>query len=154
VVDRTGSLGISATKGFYQGSVSLSGNIQAGLNIGANGFASYSATKDISIISAGLPGFSIPKIVTIGPSLTVGLNSNLEIDAIGQILVGTTYSWPAISAVLDVIDNTKSTHSGFTPTVSKTFNAYGDVKGTNYYQCLANAVLLTFTSHCHRWSPC
>jgi hypothetical protein len=131
LADSTGSLGVSATKGFYQGSVSLSGNIQAGLALGVNGFATYSATKDVSIISAGLPGFSIPKIVTIGPSLTVGLNSNIQINAIGQVLVGTTYTWPAISAVLDIIDNSKSTHSGFTPTVSKTFDAYGDVKGTH-----------------------
>jgi hypothetical protein len=103
--------------------------MQAGLNIGVNGFASYSATKNINIIQAGLPGFSIPKIVTIGPSLNVALNSNLQFNAIGQILVGATYSWPAINAVLDVIDSSKSTKSGFTPTLTKTFQAYGDVLG-------------------------
>jgi hypothetical protein len=117
------------TQGFYQGSISLTGNMQAGLNIGVNGFASYSATKNINIIQAGLPGFSIPKIVTIGPSLSVDLNSNLQFNAIGQILVGATYSWPAINAVLDVIDSSKSTKSGFTPTLTKTFQAYGDVLG-------------------------
>jgi hypothetical protein len=134
------------TQGFYQGSISLTGNIEAGLNIGVNGFASYTATKDVSIISAGLPGFSIPNIVTIGPSLSVNLNSNLQFNAIGQILVGATYSWPSINAVLDVIDSTKSTKSGFTPTLTKTFQAYGDVLGMSL-PLKEDSHMLTYNSH-------
>jgi hypothetical protein len=129
-ISGTGSLSISATQGFYKGSISIQGNVEAGVQVGINGFASYTATEDIPIIKTGLPGFSIPKVVTIGPSLELDIEVGIEFDAIGQVLVGTTYSWPSISATLDVIDPSQSTRSGFTPIVKKTFDVYGDVTAT------------------------
>lgn len=125
-----GSLSINPTQGFYKGTVSMTGNLNAGLYVGINGFAEWQKQIQISIIKMGLPGFSIPKIVIIGPSLELGIQASLTVDAIGQILVGTSYSWPSISATLDLIDKSKSTRSGFTPIVTRKFEVYGDVTAT------------------------
>lgn len=126
----TGSVSISATQGFYKGTISLDGNMQAGLFLGINAFAQWEKKLEKEIIKTGLPGFSIPKVVTIGPSLALGIEAGLTVEAVGQVLVGTSYNWPAISATLDIIDKTKSTRSGFSPIVTKKFEAYGDITAT------------------------
>jgi hypothetical protein len=90
----------------------------------------------ISIVKASLPGFSIPKVVTIGPSLKLGIS----------------YSWPAMAATLDVVHNSRSSRSGFSPIVNRKSEAYGDITAT---ASLGLPVTLAFgldffdSTHCH-----
>ena len=126
----TGSVSISAAQGFYAGTIGMNGNLEAGLFVGINGFYEWQKELSTTILSAGLPGFSIPNVVTIGPELTLEITATLTVDAVGQILVGTSYNWPALSATLDVMNKANSVRSGFSPTVNRQFDAYGDITAT------------------------
>lgn len=79
------------------------------------------------MINKGLPTLSIPGIAVLGPKVTVSLNSNLKVQAAGQMLVGASMNWPNINAELNLLDKSKSTQSGFTPEITKKFDAWGDV---------------------------
>jgi hypothetical protein len=125
-----GSVSISAAQGFYAGTIGMQGNLQAGLFVGINGFYEWQKELDVNILSAGLPGFSIPDVVTIGPELALDISASITVDAVGQILVGTSYSWPALSATLDVMNSANSQRSGFSPAVTRQFDVYGDVTAT------------------------
>jgi hypothetical protein len=126
----TGSVSISAAQGFYAGTIGMNGNLEAGLFVGINGFYEWQKELKTTILSAGLPGFSIPDVVTIGPEVTLEISATFTVDAVGQILVGTSYSWPALSATLDVMNKANSQRSGFSPTVNRQFDAYEDITAT------------------------
>ncbi|THX92470.1 hypothetical protein D6D02_10445 [Aureobasidium pullulans] len=122
-----GTVSASLAKGVTRCDVSLDGNLYAGVFVGVNAFAAYEKSVNKDLLNKGLPTLSIPGIAVLGPKVTVSLNSNLKVQAAGQMLVGASMNWPNIHANLDLLDKSKSTQSGFTPTVEKKFNAWGDV---------------------------
>ncbi|KAG9569096.1 hypothetical protein KCU71_g1514, partial [Aureobasidium melanogenum] len=122
-----GTVSASLTQGVTRCDVSLDGNLYAGVFVGVNAFAAYEKTINKDLINKGLPTLSIPGIAVLGPKVTVSLNSDLKVQAAGQMLVGASMSWPAIHASLNLLDKTKSTQSGFTPVITKKFDAWGDV---------------------------
>ncbi|KAG9527760.1 hypothetical protein KCU93_g4897, partial [Aureobasidium melanogenum] len=122
-----GTVSASLANGVTRCDVSLDGNLYAGVFVGVNAFAAYEKTINKDLINKGLPTLSIPGIAVLGPKVTVSLNSDLKVQAAGQMLVGASMSWPAIHASLNLLDKTKSTQSGFTPVITKKFDAWGDV---------------------------
>ncbi|KAI5258101.1 hypothetical protein E4T42_00655 [Aureobasidium subglaciale] len=122
-----GTVSASAAKGVTRCDVSLTGNLYAGVFVGVNAFAAYEKNVDKNLLNKGLPSLSIPGVAVIGPKLTVAINSNLKVQAAGQMLVGASMNWPSINAKLDLLDKSKSTQSGFTPDITKKFDAFGDV---------------------------
>ncbi|KAF4549188.1 Hypothetical protein D9617_23g006030 [Elsinoe fawcettii] len=126
-LNAVGSISASLTSGVTKCAIELNGNIYAGVYIGVNAFASYEKVYNKDLISQGLPSFSIPGIVTVGPKVTVSVQSKLKVNAEGQILVGASLNWPNIKANLDLLDKSKSYQSGFVPTIDKKFQAYGDL---------------------------
>ena len=127
----TGSFSASITSGITKGQLSLTGNMYAGLFIGLDAFAEYDLLTEHDLFTVGLPGFSIPDIVTLGPSLALGVSAELDIQAEGQYLVGAGLIWSDIYAMLDLIDHSQSTHSGFVPTYNYTASFDGDVTMTS-----------------------
>lgn len=54
----------------------LTGNVKAAVNLGIDAFAEYE--KELfskRLLTAGLPGFSIPKVIVVGPMLTLDVDS-------------------------------------------------------------------------------
>ncbi|KAJ5934395.1 hypothetical protein N7466_003942 [Penicillium verhagenii] len=127
----TGAFSISVSKGISKAQLSLTGNMYAGLFIGLDAFAEYDITTEHDLFTVSLPGFEIPDIITLGPSLSLGVSADLDIQAEGQYFIGAGLIWSDMSAVLDLIDHAASTHSGWTPTHNYSASFDGDVTLTS-----------------------
>ncbi|GFP60250.1 hypothetical protein TASIC1_0017001200 [Trichoderma asperellum] len=123
----TGSISYSLANGLTKGQVSMNGNIYAGLFLGMNAFAEWDPTYEYDFLTLGLPGFEIPHIIIVGPSLSLGVSIDLDISAVGQYLAGAGLTWPALSATLDFVHHGDSSQSGWTPIVNDTVQADGSL---------------------------
>lgn len=109
----------------------MSGNLNAGLQIGVDAYAEFSRTITVArLVHQGIPGFSIPGIITLGPEVTLDMTAQFGISAQGQLLAGVTMNWANLGATLDIIHPSASTSYGFTPQVTKIFNATGTLTAT------------------------
>ncbi|KKK16874.1 hypothetical protein AOCH_005736, partial [Aspergillus ochraceoroseus] len=127
----TGTFAASIRSGFTKGQLSLAGNMYAGLFIGVDAFMEFDDTETYSLFTLGLPGFEIPDIVALGPTLSLGVSAELDITAEGQYLAGAGLTWPSIYAMLDVLDHANSVHSGFTPTYNETVSSEATITVTS-----------------------
>ena len=83
-VQVAGSVSFSLLNGFTAGNVGLSGNLRAGLEIGVDAFAEYQNTITVArLVHQGIPGFSIPDVITIGPEITLDMTADFDISAEG-----------------------------------------------------------------------
>lgn len=123
----TGSISFSLADGLSKCQVSLTGNVYAGLFLGLNAFAEWDPTSEYDFLTMGLPGFEIPDVISLGPTLSYGISIDLDIQAVGQYLVGAGLTWPNLQATLDVIDSSGSSHSGWTPEINDTVQADGSL---------------------------
>ncbi|TIA78266.1 hypothetical protein D6C76_04152 [Aureobasidium pullulans] len=113
-------------------SLRLRGDLNANVQIGVDGFYKFERpileiplTPDI-----GLPGFSIPGVITIGPYLTVDLVAKIEVEAVGQILAGVNLDWPEMSMFVDFLLPGSAKSYGFSPIVTPIFQASGEITAT------------------------
>ncbi|KAG9942021.1 hypothetical protein KCU85_g9386, partial [Aureobasidium melanogenum] len=113
-------------------SLRLRGNLNANVQIGVDGFYQFERpileiplTPDI-----GLPGFSIPGVITIGPYLTVDLVAKIEVEAVGQILAGVNLDWPEMGMFVDFLLPGSAKSYGFSPIVTPVFKASGEITAT------------------------
>ena len=126
-----GSISFRLLSGITAGSVGMSGNLAAGLTIGVDAFAEYKKKITVArLVHQGVPGFSIPNIITLGPEITLDMTAEFGISAQGQLLAGVTMTWPNINANLDILNPSASSSSGFTPQVNRIFNATGTLTAT------------------------
>jgi hypothetical protein len=123
----TGSISYSLANGLTKGQVSMNGNIYAGLFLGMNAFAEWDPKDEYDFLTMGLPGFEIPHIIIVGPTLSLGVSIDLDISAVGQYLVGAGLTWPSLSATLDFVHSGGSSQSGWTPTVNDTVQGDGSL---------------------------
>lgn len=124
-----GHLSFSLLHGINAGNLSITGNLGAGLGLGLDAEVTYnSGPLKKNIITAGLPGFSIPKIIVVGPELALDAALEIDVTAQGQVLVGASASLPNFEIYLDIVDGHKSHTSGFTPVVNHTFQAHAAVE--------------------------
>ena len=103
----------------------INGNLDIRALIGITGQASYSnhaLTK--TLFSSGLPGFSIPGIINLGPQITATANLDVDVNAAGQLLAGFELAWPNAQTTIDLVAATQS-NSGWTPSFSPTLRATG-----------------------------
>lgn len=77
------------------------------------------------LVHQGIPGFSIPNITTLGPEVTLDMTASFGISAQGQLIAGVTMTWRNLGANLNILNPSASTSYGFTPQVSRVFNATG-----------------------------
>ncbi|KAH0152331.1 hypothetical protein KCU67_g9882, partial [Aureobasidium melanogenum] len=113
-------------------SLRLRGDLNANVQIGVDGFYKFERpileiplTPDI-----GLPGFSIPGVITIGPYLTVDLVAKIEVEAVGQILAGVNLDWPEMGMFVDFLLPGSAKSYGFSPIVTPVFKASGEITAT------------------------
>ncbi|RDW56394.1 hypothetical protein BP5796_13216 [Coleophoma crateriformis] len=110
-----------------EGSVGINGNIKAGLGFGIHAEATYSDTFTREIISIPIGGFSIPKIVTIGPVIALDVDLNVDVKAVGDLLITAEASLPNFAAKLDLVDSKKSSQTGFEPKITTKFSVTGEI---------------------------
>lgn len=77
--------------------------------------------------SAGIPGLTILKIITIGPVLALDAELDIEVDAKGQVFAGATMSIPNFKASVDLVGDGQSSATGFTPHFTDSFKAAGQI---------------------------
>ncbi|PTB41827.1 hypothetical protein M441DRAFT_46936 [Trichoderma asperellum CBS 433.97] len=123
----TGSFHYTIASGLTEGQIVMQGNLNAGLFLGLNAFAEWDPTKEYDFVTEGLPGFAIPDIISVGPSLALGISVDLDIQAVGQYLVGASLTWPALSATLDFVHHANSQQSGWVPRVGDRVQADGSL---------------------------
>ncbi|MCJ1293932.1 hypothetical protein MMC34_005489 [Xylographa carneopallida] len=124
-----GSASLNIVDGLTAAQIGMNGNIAAGLELGLDANAQYTNKLTSTIASAGLPGFSVPNIISIGPVVDLSAELDLNIAAQGQLLVGVTMSIPDFAANLDLVGS-NSYSRGFTPQFTKVFNASGEISAT------------------------
>jgi len=117
----TGTLGASAISGLTTAAVDVTGNMYAGLYMGLYARAKYEKEFEMELLSVGLPGLSIPDVVTIGPELKLSISTTIGVSAMGKALAGGSLTWPAITAHLDLIHSANSYQSGFRPNIDHKF---------------------------------
>ena len=125
-----GSISATPLSGLKKAQVGVSGNMYVGAFLGVNAFTKYEKTVRKDLFVKGLPGWEIPKIVSLGPRVILGAQATFSIEAEGQLLTGASLNWPAFQATLDFVDSSKSTQSGWTPQVTRKFDAHGELTAT------------------------
>ncbi|KAF4535212.1 Kelch domain-containing protein [Lasiodiplodia theobromae] len=129
-ISATGSISATPLSGLKKGSIGISGNMYAGVFLGVNAFTQWEKTVRKDLFVKGLPGWSIPGIVSLGPRLILAAQATISVEAEGQILTGASLNWPAFQATLDFVDKSQSSQSGWTPELTKKFEAHGEVTAT------------------------
>ncbi|GIZ43052.1 hypothetical protein CKM354_000629600 [Cercospora kikuchii] len=124
-----GTASISLLKGPTSLAVELDGSIGVGVHLGIEALVEkeFEFLKK-QLYSAGLPGLSIPGIITLGPMITLSVDGKAGVKALGRVLAGAKLEFPEMSVVLDVIDTSRTGLSGFKPTVTTTFEAVGELE--------------------------
>ncbi|UNI15670.1 hypothetical protein JDV02_002181 [Purpureocillium takamizusanense] len=113
-------------KGFTKGEIGLHVVAKAGLKVGID--ARYTFQKDVTheLCDVGLPALSFG-VVTIGPSVSLGVHANLTAQASGQLLAGAEVGLQDAYVVLDLVNRTRNSVGGWKPYFKPVFQAHGEV---------------------------
>jgi hypothetical protein len=129
-VTATGTINATPLSGIKQASIGVNGNMYVGLYIGVNAFAKWEKEWEKEIFEKGLPGWSIPGIVTLGPKISLSAKATIGVEAEGQLLTGASLTWPGFQATLDFKNPSSSSQSGWTPQLDHVFQTHGGVTAT------------------------
>ncbi|KAB8298566.1 hypothetical protein EYC80_000745 [Monilinia laxa] len=89
------------------------------LGFGVSGTLGSGWSKEWNLITVGLPGWSIPKIITLGPQFTVDAGFTLSsIEGSAQISAGINVAIPDSSSAVLGISGVDSSFKGWVPTVT------------------------------------
>ena len=99
------------------------------MNLGLAASAAYKQSFTTPIASAGIPGLSIPNVITVGPVLALDAELDVGVQAAGQILAGAHMTIPNFQASIDIVSG-QSSASGFTPVFTTRFEASGQITAT------------------------
>jgi hypothetical protein len=126
-----GSLSFRLIEGVSAATMSVNGDLKASLGLALEAYTSYTATLASERVgSVGLPGFSIPNIITIGPELTLDMTATVSASADGQLYAAGSLNMPSFSANIDFIHGSNSHSSGWTPQYTWNVGAYGTITAT------------------------
>lgn len=142
-IKATGTLSASISSGITKGQITVSGDIYAGIFLGVNAYAELEKVYTDELFTVGLPGWSIPGIVDLGPALTLAAQAEVRVEVLGQILLGASVTWPSIQATLDFVDSSDSSHSGWTPIVQTEFQSQSQITA---YASLGMPLTIAFGS--------
>jgi len=129
-VKATGRINATPLSGVKEASIGLSGSMYVGMYLGVNGFTQWEKEWEKELFSKGLPGWSIPGIVTLGPKISLSGKFTLSVEAEGQLLTGASLTWPDFQATLDLKNPRNSNQKGWTPMIDHVFQVHGGVKAT------------------------
>ncbi|GAB1319992.1 hypothetical protein MFIFM68171_10202 [Madurella fahalii] len=129
-VKATGRINATPLSGVKEAAIGISGNMYVGMYLGVNAFAQWEKGWEKELFSKGLPGWSIPGIVTLGPKIILSAKAMVGVEAEGQILTGASLTWPGFEATLDMVHPERSSKSGWTPEIDRTFQVRGGVTAT------------------------
>lgn len=111
--------------------VKMDGDIKANMGIGLDAFAEYTADLfKFRIFEIGVPGFYIPEVITVGPYISLDINAELKVEALGQFLASAEMHWEKIGFTIDFLTPILSKGRGFSPQVKPKFLASGNVTAT------------------------
>lgn len=127
----SGSITVQLLSGVQDAQVSLAGNLRAGVELGVEFLAVYEREIERKrLLEVGVPGFSIPAIITVGPMVILDVAATLRIEAQGQAIAGFQYYLDGFEQTINFIDKSKSRSKGWTPRVERVFNAMGKLTAT------------------------
>ena len=125
-----GSIQAAAATGVQKAQIAITGSITAEVHLGVNGFAEYDKTySQPGLFTKSITGWSIPGIVNMTPKLKLGLEADVTVNTLGQMLTGASLSWSAVSATLDLINTASSKQSGWVPDISRNVEFHGTIDG-------------------------
>ena len=126
----TGQARWNIVNGLEKLNAGMKGNITAGLQLGLDAKTAFEKTLTFPIAQIGVPGFSVPGIITVGPVIKLEAEAGFGISLEGQVLAGVKMTIPDFSANLDLVDGSKSVSNGFTPQFQKVFDAKAKISAT------------------------
>ncbi|KAK9415724.1 putative PA14 domain-containing protein [Seiridium unicorne] len=106
--------------GIKNAELQIRGNLYAGIFLGIDALATIKKKNTKTLPKQGLPGFSIPKVFTLGPSVSLGVSAEARIELIGRALAGASLNWENINGSINFLDKSKTVTSGFTPVLNGT----------------------------------
>ena len=96
--------------------VMIDGNLNLGIGLGIDAEIQAQQTFTQPLVQYPIPpGFSVPSLITIGPSLELDTETTLEVAIQGQVLTGVNVSIADFTANLDLVNGSKSFSRGFDP---------------------------------------
>ncbi|KAL9595333.1 MAG: hypothetical protein Q9219_006510 [cf. Caloplaca sp. 3 TL-2023] len=117
-------------EGLRSAVVGINGTIRAGLSLGIDAEVTVHQAFEQPIGAVGIPGYQIPGIIVVGPSLSLAAIAELDVTLAGQVLAGAELIISNLTGSVDFIDGTKS-KSGFpAPQLNPIFEATGSVGAT------------------------
>lgn len=137
----TGAIGFNL-HGIYNATLDQVGNLDMSLGIGIDALAIKKielAKKEL--FSVGLPGFTIPKIVSLGPVLYVQAGMSYEMKAIGQLLFQGILSFRNAKSHTDYLDSSKSYSSGWKPSVGGKVDVHGELASALIFELPVGVML-------------
>jgi hypothetical protein len=117
----------ASLSGITAGSVGMTGTVHAGIGLGLDAQVEYKDTFTKQLIQETIPELTIPNVIAVGPIYTISAELDLDAKAEGQMLAGIAMDITNFAATLDLLDSSKSSSSGFTPTFTKTFTVSGEI---------------------------
>ena len=108
--------------------VAMTGHVTAGVELGIDANATYTADANKELFNIPLDGFEIPDVISAGPFLSLSADAHFEIDAEGQLLAGAQVVFGPFEAQYDFEDDSNTKQSGFTPQFHKKFKAHADIE--------------------------
>lgn len=114
----SGEVSWTILKGLKAAKVAMSGSIGAGVELGIAAQTSAQKTFTSPIAQIGVPGFSIPDVITVGHELALSAEVQLGVSLAGQVLTGAEMNIATFQASLDLVDGAKSVSGGLKPSMS------------------------------------
>lgn len=106
-------------------------NIKAKLFLGLEVDIEETAERTYNIFKAPIhPGFSIPKIITIGPAVRLDARLKMKLYAKGTLLAGAEAGFTDFKATLDLANSKNSGLNGFVPKFDPKFEAFGSIRAS------------------------
>ncbi|KAF4539128.1 uncharacterized protein LTHEOB_10520 [Lasiodiplodia theobromae] len=115
-----------------KGSITVEGSdLAAKLMIGLDAFAQatpWSRQRNVAEVAIP-PGFSIPKVITLGPAVRWDIRASLKLEAEGNVLAGVEGTFSNFTSTVDLVDRSAPvSFEGFVPTWTTRFEAFGSIR--------------------------
>ncbi|KAL6719024.1 hypothetical protein ACLMJK_003259 [Lecanora helva] len=128
-IELSGQAAWTIADGLKVATVSLNGNLEASLAIGIDANVEVKETFNSPIAQAGIPGFSVSGLFTVGPAIALYAYSEVGVSLAGQVLAGVSLNIPNFGTTLDFVNGQNSKSVGFTPQLTPTFRATAQFSG-------------------------
>ena len=107
--------------------VSIEGGFDANLAIGI--VASVQAVQSFNrtLIAQGIPGFSIPGVIIVGPAIDITAEAVFDVSLQGQVRIGAGITITDFSSTLDFVNDANSKSVRLVPDLTPIFDARGQI---------------------------